>query len=488
MRETGVDRSEKEITMTHRLPTLTSTLALVAGLSAAPALAEAPILVTNTAGFGEGSLRAALAEAATTGAASRIVLQDEGPIALAETLVYDGTDPLEIIGAGNQITAAGNFTVLAATEGADLTLRDLMLSGPGGFDIETRGDMDGPAGKGIFVDVRDAQDGTVTLRLSHVSVQDVAGHGIHVSDCDLADSCGGGGGGAGEGSPASIVVEMTGSLVENVGNGSFDADGLRVDERGAGDITLLLTDSRIAGVGADGLELDEGQDGDVLITVLDTVFEFNGNYCDPAVLNAYLPDEDEGVFADGERAEDAIPGPVIGSPDDNCIERAVDFYDSCMVEEYDFGLDLDDGFDVDEAGPGSIIVTMVGTLIRGNVDEGFDFDEEGDGGMEVTILRSTAEGNTDDGYKLSEEDAGGITGTVVASRAFANGGVGFVFEEEDAGDVMLEIADTLTFGNDDGETGLELVQEDAGTGRAVITGSSIDEGIDAVGVEVVTGE
>jgi len=54
--------------------------------------------------------------------------------------------------------------------------------------------------------------------------------------------------------------------------------------------------------------------------------------------------------------------------------------------------------------------------------------------------------------------------------------------------VMLEIADTLTFGNDDGETGLELVQEDAGTGRAVITGSSIDEGIDAVGVEVVTGE
>lgn len=474
--------------MTHRSTPLTSTLALVAGLSAAPALAEAPILVTNTAGFGEGSIRAALAEAAATGAASRIVMQDEGPIAIAETLEYDGTDPLEIIGAGNQITAAGNFTVLAATEGADLTLRDLMLSGPGGFDIENRGDMDGPAGKGIFVGVRDGQEGTVTLRLSHVSVHDVAGHGIHVSDCDLADDCGGGGGGAGAGSPASIVVEMANSLVENAGNGRFDADGLRVDERGAGDITLLLTDSRFAGVGADGLELDEGQDGDVMITVLETVFEFNGNYCAPDILDVFLPEQAEGEFADGDMSEDAVPGPVTGSPDDSCIEREVELHESGMVAEYEFGLDLDDGFDVDEAGPGSISVTMVGALIRGNVDEGFDFDEEGDGGIDVTILRSTAEGNTDDGYKLSEEDAGDITGTVSVARAFANGGVGFVFEEADAGDVTLEIAETLTFGNDDGETGLELVQEDAGAGRAVITESSIDDGIDAEGVEVVTGD
>jgi len=475
--------------MKTRFLTLSSAIALAAGLSATAVLANAPILVTNTEDSGEGSLRAALAEAAGSGAASQIVMLADGPIAISETLTYDGTDPLEIIGAGNSINAGGNFTIIAATEGADLTLRDLILSGPGGFDIENRGDLDGPAGKGIFVDVRDGQEGTVTLTLSHVAVYDVAGHGVHVSDCDLADECGGGGGGAGEGSPASIVVHMTDSLIDGAGNGRFDADGLRVDERGPGSITLFVSDSTFVGVGADGVELDEGQEGDVIVTAMESIFEFNGNYCDPAIMAGFLPGEPEGEFEDGEMAEDAIPGPVTGSPDDSCIEREVDLYDSGMVEEYEFGLDLDDGFDIDEAGEGSIHLTMTGSLIRGNLDEGLDFDEEDAGGMNVTIIRTIAEGNTDDGYKLSEEDAGGIEAVVFDSRAFENGGKGFVFEEADEGGIVLDMADVLTFLNDDSDdTGLEVVQEDAGMGEVMLMGSEFLDGIDDEGVEIETME
>jgi hypothetical protein len=65
-----------------------------------------------------------------------------------------------------------------------------------------------------------------------------------------------------------------------------------------------------------------------------------------------------------------IPGPVTGSPDDGCFERAVDTYDDGSVEEYEFAIDVDDGFDIDEAGPGSMFVTVTGSVMDGNLDEG----------------------------------------------------------------------------------------------------------------------
>jgi hypothetical protein len=97
----------------------------------------------------------------------------------------------------------------------------------------------------------------------NVTVTGTAGHGIHVSDCTLADECGGGSGGAGEGSPASISLTLTGVTVIDTAYGRFDADGVRVDERGEGSIDFVATSSVFSGIGADGIELDEGQDGDV---------------------------------------------------------------------------------------------------------------------------------------------------------------------------------------------------------------------------------
>ena len=68
--------------------------------------------------------------------------------------------------------------------------------------------VDAKAGKGIFVDVRDDQTGTININLKNVRVEGVANHGIHISDCNLADKCGSGSGGAGEGSSASINVVL----------------------------------------------------------------------------------------------------------------------------------------------------------------------------------------------------------------------------------------------------------------------------------------
>ena len=115
--------------------------------------------------------------------------------------------------------------ILQITNGADLTISNLSFDGGGG--------------KGIFVNVPDTREGVVSVRLSDVSVSGVGNHGVYVSDCTLGDDCGGGG----DGSPASIHVHLTNVLIDGVGNGKADADGVRVDDRNDGDISLSVTNS-----------------------------------------------------------------------------------------------------------------------------------------------------------------------------------------------------------------------------------------------------
>jgi len=96
-----------------------------------------------------------------------------------------------------------------------------------------------------------------------------------------------------------------------------------------------------------------------------------------------------------------------------------------------------------------------------------------------------ASGNTDDGYKNSESGAGSVLATMISSTATNNGGKGAVFEEEDAGDVSVTVFNAQTSNNDDSDnTGLEVVQDDAGRGVAVVSSSMIADGIDAEGVSV----
>ncbi len=63
----------------------------------------------------------------------------------------------------------------------------------------------------------------------------------------------------GDGSPASIKVKLNNVHINQVGFGRADADGLRVDDRGEGDIYFTALNSKFTNVGAVGVELDEGQ-------------------------------------------------------------------------------------------------------------------------------------------------------------------------------------------------------------------------------------
>jgi len=466
--------------MGHGMKTLLAGTALTATL--AGAAAAETIVVTEASAS---AIAAALETAATSDAASTVVLAFDGDVEIADTLSYAGRAPLALIGSGQTISSAADVTLLASTQGGDLHVSGLTLAGPGGFSVENRGDADGTAGKGIFIDVRDDQEGLVSLVAENVTVRGVANHGIHISDCTLADDCGGGQGGAGGGSAAGISVTLRNVTVDDAGNGKFDADGLRVDERADGGVTALITGSTFIRVGADGIELDEGGPGDIVATLVDSRMVENGGYCATSIFEPALPDPDEAEFAEGTTTEADIPGPVTGTPDDTCIEREVDLYDDGSVEAYEFAIDLDDGIDFDEAGGGSIRAVFLRTEISRNLDEGVDFDEEGDGGIHVSFIDTLAEGNTDDGFKNSEEDAGDVTGLMLRATATGNGGKGAVFEEEGDGDVLVTAIRSATAGNDDGDdTGIEAVQEDAGVGRLVQIESDIEDGLDLEGVEV----
>jgi hypothetical protein len=390
-------------------------------------------VVTTGADSGPGSLRDALGSGAT-----KIEIDPSvAGIAIVSSLVYTGDAALAIHGAGQTVSADGDYTLLELTSGADLTISELDFAGIGGFSLNNPG-----TGKGIFVDVPLNRQGIVSLKLTDVAVSGVAYHGIHVSDCTLVP-CGGGGGGAGDGSEASVHVALTQVTVDDAGNGGFDSDGVRIDERFEGDIVFAAVASTFNGVGADGVELDEGGDGDVVLAVRNSAFTTNGAYC----LDATDP------------------------------------IDPCFDDDGFGNPDLDDGFDVDEAGEGSVIGWVKNVWVGDNLDEGLDFDEEGGGGFDLTLADVHVWDNGDEGIKASEEDAGDAIVRLRSSTAGDNGDDGVQIEEEDDGDVVVTVNSTTTIGHDaNGKVGLNVSQSDAGTGTLKVRGSDFSDGIDTDGV------
>jgi hypothetical protein len=405
----------------------------------AAAMAGSTAQVTSDNNDGAGSLRAALA----SGATHIVINPSVDVITVTESLQYTGTEPLTLIGSGQTIDGAGMSNdldpIFAVTQGADLTIKRLSFTGSGSYSRSDNlnNGVEVSGGKGIYLNVPDTRTGTVKVNLSGVSVFDTGNHGIHVSDCSLGDDCGGGGGGAGDGSPASIEVNLNDVLVDGVGFGKQDADGVRVDDRNDGNIVFNVVNSTFRNVGADGVELDEGNQGSVIINVVNTTFEGNGAYCV------------DGPFVAGDACDDE------GDPD------------------------VDDGFDIDEAGPGDIRGKVVNTEVVNNFDEGLDFDEEDAGGYRLTLSNIYAENNEDEGVKISEENDGGIRVDLKVVTLLNNNGSkeDIEIEEADDGNVRASIISSTID---------EVKVEEDGTGFGIlkIRSSNIAEELDLDDVEV----
>ena len=410
--------------------------AVMAGfVFASSSTVAATAVVTNGNDDGAGSLRAAL----ESGADEIVVSGRVKSIQTESTLEYTGTDPLIIRGGGATIQPSGDFTVLEITEGADLTVSNLSIVGIGGFSVENQG---AGQGKGIFVDIFGAatpRTDTVKVLLRNVDVFDVAYHGVHISDCSGGDACGGGQSGDGDGTDASVHLTLKNVTVDGVGYGVFDADGVRVDERGKGDIVAKITRSKFLNVGADGVELDESGEGDVKVSMRNAAFNFNGGYCAPIDPN--------------------LPDPA----DPFCVED----------DDGELVLDLDDGIDIDEGDGGSIWVKARNVELLNNLDEGFDFDEAGHGDIELDLVRIRGDMNSDEAIKASEEDAGDIEADLRAVRVTDTiNNDGIELEETGEGDMFADLRAVVATGSGDG-SGVEIVQLGGGALEALVKGSVI---------------
>lgn len=386
-------------------------------------LAAEDAFVLNGNNDGTGSLRAALVSGAT-----RIIIQDSvSTITIKETLKYKAKAALYIVGSGQTIDATKlHSDILVLTQGADLSVTNLSLVGPGGYSFSNQG-----GGKGIYVDVPNTRTGVVRVVLNNVSVRNTGNHGIHISDCTIGDDCGSGSGGSGNGSPASIDVQLTSVTVDGVGFGKADADGVRVDERADGDIIFSATNSTFVNVGADGVELDEGNNGNVILDVSNTSFSGNGAFClgnDPLTI--------DGPCDDGGK------------------------------------LDVDDGFDIDEAGAGSITGKVNNLIVSKNYDEGLDFDEQDAGGFNLEIIAVRAFENEDEGIKISEENDGSVVVNMNNVDIQNNNGSkeDVEIEEVDNGDVSITVTGSYI-------DELKATESGAGKGTIKVRASTIVENL-----------
>jgi len=414
-------------------------------LTAAASKKAKPGVATDAA-----SLQAALDDAAVGGGTVRI----SGTITLDAPLTYRSDHPLNLRGT-NKARIVGPMVSIAAPSnsgrrvGEETAGDGLQILGEPDLSIRNL-TFESQSGHGIYFEVTDDASGTIRIGMNNTHF---TGQGL--SGMWVEEQAGGS-----EGNPdpiesaASIELRMrnvsvsgTGfaeddaqscrTLAEGLGCSFADFDGIRINEGGSGDIILDFRNVSVTGNAGDGVEFDEIGPGEVRGTVNRSDFSNNG-------------------------------------------------------EQPQFPADLEDGFDIDEAGAGGIHLVMRNTTVNNNIDEGVDLDESdvdenlqdilvgaGDVYFEARGVRAT--GNADENIKISDfleisefddngeeidsEVYGGPGDIVLAiSNVIADGsaaGRGARFEELGDGNVLGFIRNS-SFSDNTADDGLRIDEEDAG--------------------------
>lgn len=306
------------------------------------------------------------------------------------------------------------------------------LTTTGGGDLVVKDlTITGAPGSGMSVIVPAGATGVQAVELRGVTLSLNGLFGLHIDDQV------GGAGGTGSDSGASIFFRSVGTSI--LGNGFLpgfdDFDGVRIDEGGEGSIEVSIVRTLVRENAGDGMEFDEKGAGDVTGSVRNSTFDENGS-------------------------QPQLPS------------------------------DLEDGFDVDEAGPGTIDLRIVGTTANNNFDEGIDLDEDGPGDIVARLTNVEAIGNLDEGIKFTEDEADLGGGSVLFHFrrviASGNGDDGAQLEEFGPGDFDGRIVNSAF--NENGKDGLKPEQADEGSGilrlRNVLTEGNADDPIDPSGVVV----
>ena len=185
--------------------------------------------------------------------------------------------------------------------------------------------------------------------------------------------------------------------------------------------------------------------GDVIVNVQNSEFNKNGDYC-------FIPECEDDVQST------------------ECLD-AVDLLDSSCIDDGE--LDLDDGFDIDEADGGVLLVTIIDSQASDNLDEGFDFDAE-DGAVETTFEKVTASDNFNEGIKVSSGEGGDVLVTIKESTVIRNLDDGMQLESEGTGLLAVLIENTEVSGSKKADVKVEQADISTSLFALEIIGGSID--------------
>ncbi len=328
--------------------------------------------------------------------------------------------------------------------------------------------------EGIEVQVPAFATGTVHVALVNVSILDNLGHGVLINDQEDPLTT------DPDGSAASVDVTVAASRFIGNGYSVSDRDGLRVNEGGVGDlkITIVLTASERNA--ADGIEVDERGAGDVRIEMLGSRVDENGRF-DPL-------DFDDGFDID-EAGDGSIVGRVILSQANNNFEEGFDFnennagdlrVDMLLVEASGNG---EEGIDYEEdddfAGGGDLVTTMTAIKTNGNKagDAGLKIREKGVGILNVTVNGVEASNNLTGGISVREDAEGSLVSKISNATAVGNTGHGIDFDENRANSSDSgDLTATVTRANssNNGGAGVRADQAAPGVGTATLTSVTLN--------------
>ena len=412
--------------------------------------------VTNDDDDGKGSFRWAIGEANADPSIQAIEFRGQsGTVHLSSTVTYTGTQALTISGKDAVIDGAGaGGPAFAATGGADLSIADLTI-------------QNAPA-EGIDVEIPAAATGTIRFELSGVTIKDNKGHGVLVND-QVHPETEDGVQPIADGSSASLYVEVTGSSFLGNGYSVSDRDGLRVNEGGEGSLTFVTRLSRSEDNAADGIELDERGAGDVTIDVTGLTLARNGKF-DPL-------DFDDGFDID-EYDAGSLLGKVSATSSIDNYEEGFDFNEN-NAGDFNVNMSLvnasgnaEEGIDYEEdddfAGGGDLITTMSGIVAdRNGGDGGLKIREKGAGLLTANVTDVQANSNLVSGISIREDADGTLTANIAKSRTLTNAAHGIDFDENSTGDLVAAVTDAVSSGNT--LFGVRADQQLPGTGSLLLT-------------------
>jgi hypothetical protein len=393
-----------------RVIVITLALALSETVLAGAAVPATTVFVSNADDAGPGSFRDAIDRANADPAIAHVQFRGGvGVVGLQASVVFTGTQNLTISGRGAVIDGAkaGGPAFRTSGGGGDLSV----------FSLTVR---NAPAA-GIAIDVPPSSTGTVHVGLYDADIIENRGHGVVVNDQDDPATPGA----EGE-SAASVEVTVVNSRFIGNGFSVTDRDGLRVNEGGAGDLTITVLFSHAEDNAADGIEADERGSGDVNVEMFGSTVTANGEF-DP-------DDLDDGFDID-ENDDGSIVGLVAFSAANDNFEE---------------------GFDFNENHAGDLRVDMLYVEANGNGEEGIDYEEDDDfagGGDLVTefFLVSASEngaGGGDAGMKIREKGDGDLDVSLTSVEASDNFIGGIQIREDANGDLLASIAAAATLAND----------------------------------------